>query len=156
MGRTKQAIGTTTNLYRGKMELTEWVQPYSITLVVLTTLAALMFIQVLVADVAMIRSKHLPGHPVKADHNNFLFRATRAQANTSETVLIYVICALLCMVLSVKPGYANAFSVVYIVGRLGHMLCYYFDFRAFRSLSFAVSMLGIASMLGAVIWAVIV
>lgn len=138
------------------MGLIEIVNVYSVTLGVLTALALLMFVQVVVADVAAIKTRHTPGYPVEADHNSFLFRAVRAQGNTTETALIYVICACLCAVLSVNPTVANGFSVVYIAGRLGHMLCYYFNIRVMRSVSFAVSMLGIAGLLVSIIWAALV
>lgn len=137
------------------MELMEIAQLYSLTLASLVGLALLMFIQVIVADAVSIKVKHTPGYPIKADHNSFLFRAYRAQANTSETALIYVICALLCVALSLNPSYTNGFSALYIAGRLCHMLCYYLDLRVLRSVSFAISMLGIACMLGTIVWALV-
>ena len=81
----------------------ELAQTYSITIIALGAMAVLMFCQLLIADVIGIRSKHVPGSQVAADHNNIHFRASRTVANTNESIAIFV----LAVTVRLRTGYRN-------------------------------------------------
>lgn len=49
-----------------------------------------LFLQLVVVDVIGLKTKHVPGHPVAADHSNALFRASRALSNTNKSVAIFI------------------------------------------------------------------
>jgi uncharacterized MAPEG superfamily protein len=101
--------------------------------------------QAVVADVAGIRAGHVPGMPVASGHDDFLFRATRAQANTNESLAAFVVLSLAAMLLGANPWWTNVLTWGFVVGRVGHMLAYYGDQRMVRSAAFA---LGFACLVG--------
>ncbi len=118
---------------------------------VLAATGLMMFVQVLVADVAGMRAGHQPGHPVAADRASFHFRATRALANTNESVALFLCLAVAGVLLGADSGKLNAGAYVYLAGRLGHMAMYYADIAVARSIAFAVALLGVAVMAWAVL-----
>ena len=105
--------------------------------------AFLLLVQMLVVDVAGIRAKHLPGTPVPSDHNLFLFRATRAHANTNETIAAFILLALFGLASAANTSWLNGAAWCYVAARAGHMICYYLDLRAARSLSFAIGLVAL-------------
>lgn len=109
------------------------------------TIAGLFLVQILVVDFASIRAKHPPGTPVPVDHNNFLFRATRAHANTNESIATFTLLAVAGILSAAAPAWLNGLAWVYVLGRLAHMLCYYAGQGLARSTAFAVSL---AALLG--------
>lgn len=117
--------------------------PYTLTVYAMTATAVLLLVQTLVADVVAIRLRHTPGTPVPADHTNFLFRATRAYANTNETLGVFILLTILAIASTASPTLTNTFAWVYVAGRLGHMLFYYADLRIARSLAFGVSLIAL-------------
>lgn len=124
-----------------------WLVPYAPLVFALLATATLFIIQLLVVDMASIKAKHVPGTPVLADHANFLFRATRAHANTNESIAAFVLPSIVAIFLSASPTWVNTLSWLYVAGRLGHMFCYYADLRIARSISFAVSLIALISLL---------
>lgn len=125
----------------------ELLYPYSATVLAMGVTAGLMLIQMLVADTAAIRAGHVPGAPVPTDHGNFLFRATRAHANTNESVAAFALLALFGIFTAATASWLNGLAWCYVGGRAGHMLCYYFDQRLARSAFFTVSLLALVGML---------
>lgn len=132
----------------------ELLYPYSATVLAMGATAGLILIQMLVADVAGIRTGHVPGAPVAADHASFLFRATRAHANTNESVAAFALLALFGIFTAATASWLNGFAWCYVAGRAGHMLCYYLDLRLARSAFFTVSLLAMLGMfvIGLVAW----
>lgn len=124
---------------------------YQYTLVALGLVGVLMIVQALVADLVGMRAGHKPGHPVKSDHGDFHFRATRALANTNETVAIFLSLALAGMLLGANPGWLNAGANIYLLGRAGHMAMYYANQQMPRSAAFTVGVVGQVVMAGAVL-----
>lgn len=124
----------------------EVFDPYKITILVSGGIGALLLIQILVADVVAIKLNHTPGYPVNPDHNSFLFRAARVHANTNESIAIFILFALFGMFSGSDDFYLNAFSVIYLVGRVAHMMFYYLDLKIARSVSFPVSLVGLLGM----------
>ena len=100
----------------------------------------LLLIQLLVVDIAGIRSGHVPGTPVTAEHGVFMFRATRAHANTNESVAAFVLLCLFGIFSAASASWLNVLVWVYVLGRVAHMICYYADQRMLRSVAFAVSL----------------
>jgi uncharacterized MAPEG superfamily protein len=121
------------------------ILPYAAVASALLAMGVLCLIQALVADVAGIRAGHVPGMPVAGGHDDFLFRATRAQANTNETLGAFIVLALAAVVLGASPWWANILVWIFVAARVGHMLTYYMNLRSARSACFAV---GLAALVG--------
>ncbi len=124
----------------------ELFDPYKITILVSGLTGLMLFIQILVADVAAIKGKHTPGYPVNPDHNSFLFRAARVHKNTNESIVIFVLFVLFGVLSNSSAFYLNLFSAIYFVSRIAHMCFYYGDFKLARSISFALSFAGLIGM----------
>jgi uncharacterized MAPEG superfamily protein len=103
------------------------------------TSGVLLLVQLLVVDIAGLRSGHAPGTPVAPDHGVFMFRATRAHANTNESIAAFVLLSLFGIFSSANAHWLNALAWAYVLGRTVHMICYYADQRVLRTVSFAIS-----------------
>jgi uncharacterized membrane protein YecN with MAPEG domain len=66
-------------------------------------IALLMHMQVLVLDVLGLRAKHLPGTPVEANHGSPIFRASRTVANTNETIAVFILALMFCVLAQATP-----------------------------------------------------
>jgi uncharacterized MAPEG superfamily protein len=117
----------------------EFLVPYASTLIAYVCVGALHLAQAVVADVAAIRARHVPGMPITGGHDDFLFRAARAHANTNENLAAFVVLSLAAMLLGGGPRWTNGFAWGFVVARLAHMLAYYADLRLLRSAAFSVS-----------------
>ncbi|EGR1514374.1 MAPEG family protein [Vibrio vulnificus] len=124
----------------------ELINQYSTSVLVLGLSGMLFFIQLLVADVTSIKQGHTPGISVNAGHESFLFRSSRAFANSNETVGILVLFMLFAIFSSANPLWINSLSLMYLFGRIGHMIFYYANFQLMRSVSFVVSAIGLIGM----------
>lgn len=120
--------------------MVELLLPYQSALAASAVLAALVMAQVLVADLAGMKAKHVPGMPVTAGHGDFHFRATRAHANTNENLPVQVLLTVLAVLLAAKPGWTAGAAWAFTAARAGHMLFYYFDLRLARSIAFGVGL----------------
>ena len=120
-----------------------WIEPYQTTVLILGLSGLLFFIQLMVADVIGILSGHTPGTLVEQSHQQLLFRAGRAIANSNESVGILILFVLFGFFTSASPEWMNRGSLIYFLGRLGHMLCYYLNLKIPRSIAFGVSCLGL-------------
>lgn len=129
-------------------------QTYSTTIVALGTLAALLFLQLLIADIIGLRSRHVPGSQVPADHNNRLFRASRTVANTNESIAIFVLAVLFCMLSGASASTTGFFTWAFVIARFFYAVCYYFNWQLPRSIMFGISLVAIAALLitGCSIW----
>lgn len=130
------------------------LEPYGPTVVVAGITGLLLLIQLLIADLLAIRAKHPPGHPIPADYRQLLFRASRAHANTNESVAVFILFALFGVVGGASAAWLNGMALVYLAGRAGHMLCYYADLGTPRSAAFGVSVIGLLGMFvaGVIAW----
>lgn len=125
----------------------DWIVPYSTTLSAMAAAGALAFFQLVVADVAGIRAGHTPGAPVVADHGNFLFRATRAHANTNESLGIFGLLALVSILSGSSAEWTGGLAWTWTGARVGHMACYYAGAGLPRSIFFGIGMTALAGML---------
>ncbi len=125
----------------------DWLVPYSATVSAMAATGALVFIQLVVADVAGIRAGHTPGAPVVADHADFLFRATRAHANTNESLGVFLLLALVAILSGTSPEWTGRLAWTWAGARVGHMACYYAGIGVLRSVFFGIGMLALAGML---------
>jgi uncharacterized MAPEG superfamily protein len=116
----------------------EFLLPYASALTALLALAVLMLIQFAVADFTGIRAGHVPGTPVGGGHDSFLFRATRAHANSNENLPLLLLLALLCILLGASAQWTANWLWVYFAARAAHMALYYADLRNPRSAAFVV------------------
>src|SRR5438876_9648023 len=112
-----------------------------------------LLIQLLVLDVAGLKVRHRPGTPVEADHGNFLFRASRAHANTNESIAAFILLALFGVLSAAPAGWLNTLAWVYVLARIAHMLCYYANVQLLRSLSFGVGLVALLGLLIVVVLA---
>lgn len=126
----------------------DWLLPYSSTIGSLGAAGALLLIQLVVLDVAGIRAKHRPGAPVTADPADFLFRATRAHANTIESIAAFILFALYGLLSGASPQWLAAAAWTWVLARGAHMVFYYANIPIARSVSFGVSVLALLAMLG--------
>ena len=110
------------------------------------SILSLLLIQLLIADLLGIRQRHQPGTAVTPDQGPF-FRVTRTLANTNESVAIFLLAAVFGVLAGASPVLMNIGSLIYLAGRVGHMICYYAAWGLPRSISFGVSLLGVALML---------
>lgn len=125
----------------------EWLVPYIPTVISLGATAGLLLVQLLVADIVGIKARHRPGTPIEADHRNFFFRATRAYANTNESIAAFILLTLFGILSAASPSWLNTLSWIYVGARLAHMLCYYLNLQLLRSAVFAVGLLALFGML---------
>ena len=102
---------------------------------------ALSLVQLLIFDLMAIKLKHPPGHPIEANHNNPLFRLSRAHANTNETIGALILVCLFAMFSGANAQWVNICMGVYLIARLGHMLCYYAGWSTLRGVVFGISLL---------------
>lgn len=114
--------------------------PYHSTLVACAVLSGLLMIQVLVADLASMKEKHVPGMPVTSGHASFHFRAVRALGNTNETLPLFLLLAGLALLLGTNAQWTNALAWVYVAARAGHMAFYYARIGMARSIAFGISL----------------
>jgi len=122
-------------------------QTYETTIYALASMALLMFVQVMVADVVGIRSKHTPGTSVPSDHDDLLFRVTRTVANTNETIAIFILAIVVCIFSGASPIYTAYAAWIFVLSRAVYTVFYYSNLKVMRSVVFAVSILGLASLL---------
>lgn len=113
---------------------------YHSTLIACTVLGVLIFIQVLIADIASMKAKHVPGMPVTSGHSSFHFRAVRAIGNTNETLGLFLLLAALAILLGASAKWTNIMAWLYVAGRAGHMTFYYLRMGLARSSSFGISL----------------
>lgn len=110
-------------------------------------IGGLILVQLVVADIIGIIGKHTPGAPIPADHDALLFRAHRAHANTNESVAAFLALTVYAIAVAATPSWLNTLCLVYIGGRVGHMLCYYANLKVLRSISFGISTLALLGIL---------
>jgi uncharacterized MAPEG superfamily protein len=122
--------------------------PYTSALQGLVLPAVLFLVQLLVADVAGMRSKHTPGTPVVGGHDDFLFRAVRAHANTNESLAAFILAAFAAIALAVDPVWVGRLVWGFALARGLHMAAYYADQRNLRSGAFVV---GLVCMIGLIV-----
>ncbi|GAB3274677.1 MAPEG family protein [Parahaliea aestuarii] len=123
-----------------------FTETYQLTILAFGLTGLLLLIQMLVADFAGMGAKHTPGHPVPADHGSFFFRAVRAQANTNESIAVFILLALFGMLGGAAPAALGWSAMVYVAGRAGHMVFYYAGIGLARSICFGIALLGLAAM----------
>ena len=117
------------------------VDPYGPVFAAWLCLAAAYLVQTIVADVAGIRAHHVPGMPVTGGHDDFFFRAARAQANTNESLALFLLLTLAAMLLGANGWLTSALVWVFVIARVVHMLAYYADQRTLRSAASGVGFL---------------
>jgi uncharacterized MAPEG superfamily protein len=122
-------------------------ETYQITIVALGALAALMFIQILILDVVGIRAKHRPGYPIPADHGSFHFRASRVVQNSNESIAVFLLATLFCVLSDGDVFYVACGAWMYVVSRFLYAVFYYLNIQLARSVVFGVSLVAIATLI---------
>ena len=117
------------------------LDPYRSAFLSLCVLGLLWVVQATVADLALVRAKHVPGTPIPGGHDSFVFRAARAHANTNENVGTWAFVAIACILFGVSAAWVNTLAWVFTGARGVHMIAYYADIRPLRSGAFAIGLL---------------
>jgi|TARA_B100000809_G_scaffold48858_1_gene43672 uncharacterized MAPEG superfamily protein len=125
----------------------EFIEPFKITVLVLGLLALTFLLQLLIVDIVGLKSGHEPGHPIPANHNDALFRVARAISNTNESVRIFILAVIFSIFSSASPEWLSYGTLVYLAGRVGHMVFYYSNLKSLRSIAFGISLIGLAGVL---------
>jgi len=121
---------------------------YSSSVLALGIFGLLYFIQLLVADVAGIRAKHVPGSPVEGGHEDFFFRAYRAHANTTESVGLFIVLTLFAIFAGGDPVWTSRVLWAFVLARSLHAVCYYLNIQMLRSVAFGLGLLALGSLFG--------
>ena len=116
---------------------------YHTTILGLGLAGALFLVQLLVVDVAGIRARHEPGTPIEPDHGDFHFRANRALANKNESVAAFLLLTIFCLLVGADPAWTNGLTMTWVVGRAGHMACYYAGWGIARSTFFGLALIAL-------------
>lgn len=122
-------------------------ETYQATVIALGALAVLMFIQVLILDLVGIRARHKPGYPISADHGSFLFRASRVVQNSNESIAVFLLAVLFCILSGGDVFYAACGAWTYVLSRLLYAVFYYLNIQLARSIVFGVSLVAIAALI---------
>ncbi len=120
---------------------------YELTIYSWGALGLLLLVQLLVADIMGIKSRHVPGTPPEPNHADPLFRASRTLANTNESIAIYIVLILFCIFNDADATYTAYLSWAYVVGRAVYALCYYANQPTMRSISFGITLLVLIGLL---------
>ena len=103
----------------------------------------LLFLQLLVADMASIKGAHKPGAPIEANHDSFLFRSSRALANMNESIAIFILFTIVGILSGADPLWLGRFALFYVAARAAYMVCYWFNIKLARSVCFGLSALAL-------------
>lgn len=110
-------------------------------------MALLMLMQILVVDVLGIRAKHVPGTLVDANHDSLIFRASRTVANTNESIAVFILAVLFCVLMGASPLYTAYAAWGFVVSRVLYAFCYYSNLKLLRSVVFGVSLVFLFALL---------
>ena len=125
----------------------DWLLRYSSTIWAMGAMGGLLLVQLIVLDVAGIRAGHKPGMPIEGGHEHFHFRASRAHANTNESIAAFVLLAVFGIFAGASPRLLNGCALLYVAARVAHMAFYYTGIQIMRSLSFLIAFLALIGML---------
>lgn len=131
----------------------DFLAPYSSVVSALGVFGCLYLIQLVIADAVAIRSGHTPGTPVSGAHDDPLFRATRAHANTTESVGAAILIASFAVLSGADPSWTTMAVWTFVGARVVHMLAYYFDQRLLRSAAFGFATTALFVLFGMGLWA---
>ena len=135
--------------------MADFLARYSSVFGAYAAMAILFLVQVLVADLASVRSGHVPGTAVTGGHDSFLFRATRAHANTNENLTFFLLASLAAIFSGASPRWAAVFAWCFVTGRFVHMVAYYTDLRTVRSAAFAAGLIATAGLVVLAVFALV-
>jgi len=124
----------------------EFITPYQGLVLIFGIIGLMSFMQLVIADLCAIKTKHTPGYPIEADHTRFLFRTVRAHANTNETIAIFILFSLFGIFSAANAEWLTNFAIAYLVGRVLHMFFYYANIQLARSAAFVLVLIGLLGM----------
>ncbi len=123
------------------------LQTYEVTINAIGALALLLLLQILVADVVAIRSKHTPGSPIAGGHADLLFRVSRTVANSNESIAVFILAVLFCVLSGASPAFTGYAAWGYVAARVLYAFCYYSNLQILRSTVFGISLLCLVGLL---------
>lgn len=119
---------------------------YHSALVACTVLAGLILVQVIVADLAGMKARHVPGMPVTDGHGSFFFRAHRAHANTNENLGLFVLLLVTAILIGANARWVNGLAWFFVAARGAHMALYYAKQGAARGVAFGAGLFAQAAL----------
>lgn len=132
---------TRSSPHTASTELVAALNDYRTAIAALAVAGLLLVIQLIVADLTAIKSRHKAGYPIPADSSRFIFRSARAHANTNESIAAFGLLTIAAILLSASPGWTNTLAAAWLASRLAHMGFYYANMKVPRSTSFGMSLL---------------
>ena len=126
------------------------VLPYVSTLAAMLAAASLLLAQLLVADVAAMRARHVAGTPIPPDLGRYHYRAARAHANTNESITAFALIAAVGVLTQASASWLGYAAWLYVFARIAHMTAYYAHRKAARSTAFGISIAAQLWMIGIV------
>ncbi|NND69709.1 MAG: MAPEG family protein [Halioglobus sp.] len=123
------------------------MQSYEMTVYAIGVLALLLLSQLLVADVVGILSRHTPGSTIGGGHSDVLFRVSRTVANTNESIAIFVLAVLFCILSGASPTYTAYGAWGFVLSRALYAVFYYSNLQILRSTVFGISLLFLLGLL---------
>ena len=129
--------------------MSEWLAPYESAIAALGGLGFVHVVQILVADVVALRRGHTPGTAADGGHEDLLFRASRAHANTNESIAAVILIAGFAIARGADPGAVSLCCWAILGLRIAHGACYYANWQAPRSISFALGIVALIALFGA-------
>lgn len=121
---------------------------YANSILALGVFGLVYLLQLVVADLAGIFAHRVPGSPLEGGHDDFLFRAIRTHANTTESVGILLLLALFAMLAGGDPFWTARVLWVFVLLRVLHAAFYYLNFPLVRGGMFLASLLALATLFG--------
>jgi uncharacterized MAPEG superfamily protein len=128
--------------------MSEALAPYSPAILACGIFGGLYLLQLLIVDVVAIRRRHVPGAPIATGHEDLLFRAARAHANTTESVGAFILVAAFAIGAQADARWVNILVWAFVGFRTLHMAAYYLDLRPLRSAAFALAVATLVALLG--------
>ncbi len=124
----------------------ELLAPYKNIIFIFGIVGIISLFQLIIADLCALKLKHTPGYPIKPDHNSLLFRTARTHSNTNESIAVFVIFSLFGIFSAADAEWLFNFALVFLVGRLLHMVFYYANVQLARSAAFVLVLIGLLGM----------
>lgn len=121
---------------------------YSASVFGLGAFGFLYLVQLLVADLTGLRAKHTPGSAVTGGHSDFLFRSTRAHANTTESIGAFILLALFAILTGGDPWWTALTIWIYVGSRALHTVFYYLNLQTMRSVAFGLGLVALVTLFG--------
>lgn len=113
-----------------------YLEPYQLSLFIMSFVVVLFIVQNFVALAARYRNKQIPGLVIEGGHDVFLFRADRARSNLLEVLGPFVLAWLIGILLAASSTMITFAVSFFVAGRYLHTVSYYAKWELPRRFGF--------------------